>query len=56
MYIDLKKKLNRKNKYLNPTEHHKKHTIDKCEIRQAFPKQKILLILQQVSVKIICLQ
>lgn len=36
--------------------HHKKHTRDKCEISQAPPKEKILLILQQVSVKTVCLQ
>lgn len=39
------KKLNRKNKYLDSAGHHKKHTIDKCEINQAFSKEKILLIL-----------
>lgn len=32
-------------KYLNSAGHHKKHTTDKCEISQAFPKEKILLIL-----------
>lgn len=41
---------------LNSAGHHKKHTRDKCEISQAPPKEKIRLILQQVSVKIVCLQ
>lgn len=46
LYIDLKKNWTGKtHKYLNSAGHHKKHTTDKCEISQAFPKEKILLIL-----------
>lgn len=58
LHIDSKKinQTGKTHKYLNSAGRHKKHTIDKCEISQAFPKEKILLILQQVSVKIVRLQ